>query len=89
MNQPTTYTLPEGLLQAIVSNLYGQPAAQSHELLNAIKAECTRQDQARAEAALAQQRQAIRDELKAELHKAVDDKVHAPAQPLPEVPAAA
>ncbi len=62
-----TYTLPQPLLQAIANNLNAQPAAHSRELLNAIEAECTRQDAERAQAAQAAQREALRAEIKAEL----------------------
>lgn len=86
MNQPTTYSIPEGLLQAIVSNLNGQPAGQSRVLLNAIEAECQAQERARMESAQAEQREAIRAELKAELDQKLDDAVHTSAPPpLPEL----
>jgi hypothetical protein len=71
MNQPTLYTFPEGLLQAVVNNLYAQPASQSHELLNAIKAECTRQEQERAQAQRDAERKAIEQELKGKLDAAL------------------
>lgn len=43
---PPTYTLPADLLQAIVHHLNTQPAGIVRGMLNAVEAECLRQDQA-------------------------------------------
>lgn len=80
MQAQQTYAIGEGLLQAIIHNLNAQPAAQSRGLLNAIEAECHAQDQARAQKAQAEQREAIRNELKDELEQKVD-AVHTSAPP--------
>lgn len=91
MNQPTTYTFAENLVQAIVNSLGSQPAAQTRGLLNMIESECAQQDKARDQAARdaerEQQRQAIEQELKAKLQAAVDDKVQTPAPGLPPIDA--
>lgn len=42
-----TYTLPENIMQAIVGTLNQMPAMQSRAILNAIEAECAKQDKAR------------------------------------------
>jgi hypothetical protein len=55
----TTYTLPDNILQATVQLLNQLPAAQSRHLLNAIEAECKRQDDERAAKADADKRTAI------------------------------
>lgn len=77
-----TYTLAAELLQAIVHNLNSQPAASTRGLLNAIEGECTRQDRERVDEATGKQREAMRAELKTELHASVkaSDEVQAPAQ---------
>lgn len=54
-----TYTIPENLLQAIVGTLNQMPAAQSRAILNALEAECARQDKERADQAEADKRAAI------------------------------
>lgn len=54
-----TYTITENLLQAIAGTLNQIPAGQSRHLLNAIEAECKRQDDERAEKAEAEKRAAI------------------------------
>jgi hypothetical protein len=58
-----TYTLPESILQAIVHSLNQQPAGSVRQLLNAIEAECAKQDKERADAAEAEKREAIKAEL--------------------------
>ena len=50
MNQPKRYSLPEPLLQAVVTVLNEQPARLVRGLLNAIEAECVQQDQAKGPA---------------------------------------
>ena len=40
-----TYAIPDNLLQAIVGLLNSMPAGQSRGVLNAIEAECTKQDE--------------------------------------------
>lgn len=47
MTEPARYSLPGDLLQAIVNVLNEQPARITRALLNAIEAECIKQDQAR------------------------------------------
>ena len=46
-SDPIAYTVPAELMQAIVSTLNTMPAGQVRALLNAIEAECVRQDQMR------------------------------------------
>lgn len=82
MNEATTYQVPQVLLQAIVDNLNSQPAANTRPLLNAIEAECAKQDQARDQLARDEQRQAIEAELKEKLQAAAAP-VQAPAPPPP------
>ena len=43
-----SYNIPQELLQAIVSLLGEMPARVSRHVLNAVEAECVRQDQAAA-----------------------------------------
>lgn len=50
MDDQVTYVLPQPLLQAIVGTLSELPARVSRALLNAIEAECLRQDRERSEA---------------------------------------
>jgi len=50
LNAPRRYSLPEPLLQAVVSELNELPARRVRGLLNALEMECMQQDQA-AEAA--------------------------------------
>jgi hypothetical protein len=49
-SQTISYEVQEGLLQAIVATLNEMPAGRVRSLLNAIEAECQRQDQARDQA---------------------------------------
>jgi hypothetical protein len=86
MSEQINYSLPDGLLQAIISNLNRQPAVETRGLLNGIEAECVRQDQERADAAAARQREAIAEEVKQSLLKSLDEKVHTSAHPLPQIP---
>lgn len=65
-----TYTLPQGLLQAIVSNLNEQPAFKTRELLNAVEAECSRQDQERAQQAQLELEARAREQVLASLQPA-------------------
>lgn len=45
-----TYALPDQLVQAVVDLLNEMPARASRGVLNALEAECTRQDAERVEA---------------------------------------
>lgn len=65
---PTTYTLTEMLLQAIVRELEAQPAGRTRHILNAIEAEAARQDQERAQAAQQAERERVAAELRAKAH---------------------
>lgn len=97
MNQSTTYTFTDGLVQAIVNNLNAQPAAQTRGLLNVIEAECAQQDKERAQSQRDEERQAIETEVKAALKKeaqgadddALLDESQAPVQQLPDIHASA
>lgn len=51
---PRAYALSQPLLQAVVDYLNAQPAGGVRHLLNAIEAECCRQDLAAQAAAAAQ-----------------------------------
>lgn len=74
-----TYTLSENLMQAVVSTLNEMPAARVRGLLNAIEAECVQQDQARADKAAAEQREAIKAELQAAVQTPAPAAADAPA----------
>lgn len=48
MNEPKTYTLPAGLVQATLNLLNEMPAKMSRTLINALELECGEQDVKRA-----------------------------------------
>lgn len=64
---PNTYAIPEPLLAATIDLLNRLPAGQARQLLNALEAECTRQDRERADVAEAKKREQIAAEVRAEL----------------------
>lgn len=82
---PDAYRLPVQLLQAIVSTLGELPARQVRALLNAIEAECLRQDEARAGQTQAAQAAAVRGQLEAQGWQApAVVQAQAPEPPRPE-----
>jgi hypothetical protein len=75
----TTYSIPQNLLQAIVSNISEQPAYKVRDLLNAIEAECSKQDQERTQQAETQRRESIKAEVLASMAPIVQATEPAPA----------
>lgn len=88
MNEQPTYTLPQDLLQAMVSALAAMPAAQSRTLLNAIEQTCAQQDQERAakdkaDALAAAKAQWAKEQKEAAEKAAAEAAKAAPAAPAP------